>query len=146
MNEKIPGDTSFSVRVMLIDENKTFLRGLSSFLCQHAWIEIVGAILLDRRAKVVLQQVRPNVVLLGSGNSYSFVSEMIGWSRCNIPGMHVLVLADEIEPQYSRAWLVAGADGIIPKNELSTLLENTMRNVLTDLGKEHQDLGQVWMV
>lgn len=128
-------------RIMLIDDHNVVRAGLKALIDRQEDMEVVtDSDSIDDAVRVV-EQTRPDVLLLDltvrGGSSVGLISELQQQPHCP----RILVLSMHDDPAYARAVLAAGAVGYVVKTigeqELLTAIRTVRRGqVLVDLGDE----------
>ena len=119
------------VSMLIIDDNENFLKTISAYLVeQHAGeIHVLGTARSGREGIRLARQLRPQVVLLDLKMPEMHGFDVIPLLREVLPGVRIItttLLSPEIFEQvgeiYVQANSSAGADGFIPKHDLTTQL------------------------
>jgi len=120
--EEVP----LKIRVLLVDDNKAFLRAATDFLQRHHELIVVGAICGGEEALAQAHDLRPQVILIGLDMTGL---ETIPCLRNMLPGVGIIALTLLEGNAYRQAALAAGADDLVRKAELITDLLPAIRRV-----------------
>jgi DNA-binding NarL/FixJ family response regulator len=118
---------SLKIRVLLVDENPTFLRIAADFLQRQHDLILAGAICGGEEALTRAQDLGPHVVLIGLDRPGL---ETIPRLRKALPGVGIIALTLLEGNAYRQAALAAGADDLIQKAKLITDLLPAIRRVI----------------
>jgi two-component system response regulator DesR len=126
MSNRTDPKDGLKTRVLLVDDNAAFLRVASDFLQRQHELVVVGAIGRGEETLAQAQELRPQVVLIGLDRSGL---EDIRRLRDMLPGVGIIALTLLDDNVYRQAALVAGADDLVRKAELTTDLLPAIRRV-----------------
>jgi DNA-binding NarL/FixJ family response regulator len=116
------------IRILLVDDNKVFLRAATEFLQRHDEVIIVGAICGGEEVLTQAQELRTQVILVGLDKSGLAGLEIVSRLRDALPGVGIIALTLLEGNTYRQAALAAGTDDVVRKAELTTdLLAATQR-------------------
>lgn len=117
------------VRVLLIDDNPTFLRIATRFLNENndGQFKVVGAIRDGNRVVSMAQDLRAEVILLDLNMPELPGLDIIPWLREAVPDAAIVVLSLMDATGYQQAALAAGAAGFVSKAKMSTDLLPAIR-------------------
>jgi DNA-binding NarL/FixJ family response regulator len=120
------------IRVLLVDDNPTFLRIAARFLREHCdgELEVVGALCGGQAAVEEAPKLRPQVILLDLAMSDLHGLEAIPLLRAELPEVGIIALTLLDTEGYRQAAQAAGADGFVAKATMSTDLLPTIRRVM----------------
>lgn len=107
------------LRILLVDDSVTFLDSATEFLGRDPRLAIVGRATDGRRGIHLVQELRPDLVLLDASMPYvdGFRATRTIKSLPAPPKVIIVTLHDI--PSYRRAAVEAGADGYVPKTEFT---------------------------
>jgi DNA-binding NarL/FixJ family response regulator len=117
---------SFKIRVLVVDDNEPFLRVATDFLRRHDELLVVGAICGGEEALAQVQDLQPQVVLIGLDTPGL---EILPRLRNMLPDVGIIALTLLEGNAYRQAAMAAGADELVPKVELTTELLPAIRRV-----------------
>lgn len=117
---------SLKIRVLVVDDNKAFLRVATDFLQRHDELTVVGAICGGEEALAQAQDLGPQVILIGLDRPGL---ETISCLRNMLPGVGIIALTLLEGNAYRQAAMAAGADDLVRKTELTTELLPAIRRV-----------------
>ncbi len=119
------------IRVMLVDDNPTFLHIATSFLKEHYRdeLEIVGTARAGEEALVQVRHLRPHVVLMDLAMPGMGGLEAIRCLNVLRPGVGIIALTLLGDAGYREAALAAGADEFVSKQAMITDLLPAIRRV-----------------
>ena len=110
------------IRILLVDDNITFLNMDASFLSDRDNLVVVGTAQNGDEALSQTANLRPDVVLLDVNMPGLNGIETTPHLRQILPGAGILMLSFQNSETYKEAALVAGADDFIPKDTLAFAL------------------------
>jgi DNA-binding NarL/FixJ family response regulator len=141
----------YTIRVLLVDANLTFLRIATRLLYEYYSddLTIVGSSTDEDDALQQARQHQPRVVLLGLGQHNLTMLQLIPRLRALVPGVVVIVLGTLDIHAYRQAALAAGADAFVAKVAINQELLPTIRsfistapdNLSSDQARQHR-LGE----
>jgi DNA-binding NarL/FixJ family response regulator len=124
-----------SIRVLLVDDNSLFRKGLAALLSAHADFSVVGDARTCKEAVQLSLQVEPDVlmtdILLGGVNGLECVAQL----KRRQPGVRVVLLTTLRTEEHVRAALRIGADGYVLKDASIEEVQLALRNVA--MGKKY---------
>ncbi len=124
------------LRVALADDHRILRRSLAMFLTTEG-IEVVGEADNGARALALVQEKRPDVLLLDLDMPGTSGLDVLPQIRQSVPEVKVLVLTGQTEDRYIMRALRAGAHGYVLKTTEETALVQAVR----DVAKGHLVLG-----
>jgi NarL family two-component system response regulator LiaR len=121
------GQTSASIRVMIVDDHAMVRRGLSTFLKVKPDLELVGEARSGKEALLVCEQIRPDVILMDL-----LMPEMDGMTatreiRERWPDIQIIALTSFQERDLVQKALQAGAISYLLKNVSANDLAEAIR-------------------
>jgi len=119
------------IRIMLIDDNPTFLRVAADFLKRYDDLAIVGTAGGGEEALTRLLDLQPHVVLLDLAMPGLSGLETIPRLRALMPRLGIVVLTMLNDAAYRQAVLAAGADDYVPKATMYTNLLPAIRQAVS---------------
>ncbi len=116
-----------SIRVLIVDENEFLRMGLASCLNVEDDIEVIGNFGSADEAIAKVNQLRPNVALVGLD-----LPDANGLATCrlilsNTPAVRVILLASKVSNSAVSDAMMADAAGILPSNFSTSDLLSTVR-------------------
>jgi DNA-binding NarL/FixJ family response regulator len=117
------------ISVLLVDNNRNFLRIATHFLEVQDNVSIVGAVCRDEEALAQSQDLRPDVILIDVSPHNGHGLDTISRLRAALPRAGIIALALVDTDGYWRAALEAGADDFVPKFAMSTNLLPAIQRV-----------------
>lgn len=116
------GDPPAKLRVLIVDDQKTFLDALAEVLLQTDDVELVGRTTDAREVPALTEKLKPDLVLTDLA-----MPIMDGYAVAQLlkSGKHrpkVAIVSFHAESEYREMAAQAGADGYFVKNELRTEL------------------------
>jgi DNA-binding NarL/FixJ family response regulator len=121
-----------TLSVLLVDDNRTFLRVLTEFLAEagEGAVRVVGAALGGRDAVVQAETLQPDVVLVDLQMPLQSGLTLLPHLRARLPEA-ILVALTLLDPDsYQAATLAAGADAFVSKMRLEHDLLPTIRRLV----------------
>ena len=125
-----------TLRVVLADDHRILRRSLAMFLTAEG-IEVVGEADDGAQALALVQERRPDMLLLDLDMPGTSGLDVLPQVRQSVPEVKVLVLTGQTEDAYIMRALRAGAHGYILKTTDETALVQAVRDVM----KGHLVLG-----
>ena len=119
------------IRVLLVDDNPTFLRIAARFLREHCngELEVVGTVRGGKIAVAKAPELRPQVILLDLAMPDLHGLAAIPLLRAELSEVGIVVLSLLDTEGYRQAVQEAGADAFVAKATMSTDLLPTIRRV-----------------
>ncbi len=117
------------IRVLLVDDNATFLRAARRFLAGSDGIVVVDAVLRGTEALARAQTLRPDVALVDLAMPDVPELEVIRRLRTAWSTMGIIALTLLDGASYREAALAAGADDFVAKSTLHTDLLPAIQRV-----------------
>jgi CheY-like chemotaxis protein len=117
--------------VLLVDDNRTFLRILTEFLAEQGAgvLRVVASVLGGREAVAQAETLRPDVVLVDLQMPLQSGVTLLPHLRARLPDA-ILVALTLLDPgEYEAAALAAGADAFVSKMRLEHDLIPTIRRL-----------------
>lgn len=118
-----------SVRTVVVDDSSTFLRSLCSFLRDIQSIQVVGAADSAQEAFDVVEQLKPDLVLIDLQMPGMNGLEATALFRRRYPQMRVIMVTMHDTPELRQASLEKGAHGFVAKNRLGQELPGILERV-----------------
>lgn len=119
------------VRIVVVDDHALFRRGLISLLEEMPEFHIVGEAPNGQEALVVIERVKPDVVLLDINMPVLDGIQTLGVLRKKDASQKVLMLTISQNDDDLIGAIVAGANGYVLKNTEPDTLKNTILQVYT---------------
>jgi len=116
-----------AVRVLLVDDNPTFLRIATRYLEEHEEIAVVASLSGGAEALASVEELRPDVALIDLAMPDLPGLELIPRLRAARPELGIIALTFLDTDGYRQAALAAGADEFVPKPTLITELIPAIR-------------------
>ena len=120
------------IRVLLVDDNSTFLDIAARFLAKQEDLDVVGMALGAEEALAVARDERPDVTLIDLAMPTMSGLEAIPLLRAAVPEMGIIALTLLASDSYRRAARSAGADGLVSKTTLKRDLVPAIRRLAAD--------------
>lgn len=130
--------TAQPIRVLIIEDSATFIRGLSEVLAEEEGIEVAATATSTGAAELAATTSRPDVVLLdlrlptssaGSDRHESHGLKLLAALRESYPALKLLVLTSLNEDHILLAAINSGADGYLSKDEPPDRIVTAIRHV-----------------
>ena len=117
--------------VLLVDDNRTFLRILIRFLSEHGEgaLRVVGAVVGGRDAVAQAQRLKPQVILVDLAMPDISGLALIPRLREAMPDSIIIALTLMDVDSFSQATLAAGADAFVSKTSLERELLPTIKRL-----------------
>jgi DNA-binding NarL/FixJ family response regulator len=120
-----------TLSVLLVDDNRTFLRILAGFLSERGEgaLQVVGSVIEGREAVAQAETLQPDVVLVDLQMPLRSGLALLPHLRARLPDA-ILVALTLLDPDvYQAATLAAGADAFVSKMSLERDLIPTIRRL-----------------
>lgn len=104
-----------TIRLLLVDDHPIILEGLAAALTPHPQIEIVGTAGSLANARLAMEQLEPDVVLLDLRLPDGSGSELLNEAQSQQGGPAFIVLSTFLTTQYVNAAIAMGASGFLLK-------------------------------
>jgi len=118
------------VRTVVVDDSSTFLRSLCSFLRDMPAVQVVGAADSAREAFVVVEEMKPDLVLIDLQMPGMNGLEATTVLRSRYPETHVILVTMHDTPELRQASLEGGACGFVAKGRLGQDLPAVLEQVV----------------
>ena len=115
-------------RLLIADDHALMLEGLSRML--SAEFEIVGTAADGRTLVSLALQLRPDLIVLDIGMPELNGIEAARQLRAPLPNAHLVIVTQQLDPDYLRAAFQAGVRGYVAKQSASTELLLALNLVL----------------
>jgi len=119
------------IRLVVIDDHALFRRGLISLLQEMQGFQVAGEASNGREALQVIEETRPDIVLLDINMPVMNGIEALGEIHKSNPDQKVLMLTISQNDEDLIAAIVGGANGYILKNTEPESLRNTILQVVS---------------
>ena len=117
---------SGKIRVMLIDDHAVVREGLRAVLEDFSDLEVVGEAASASAALLVVEQLRPDVVISDLRMPGMSVVDAIRSLRSTLPTLQVIIFSSFADAPQVRAVLEAGAIGYLTKDALAAELHHAV--------------------
>jgi len=124
-----------SIRILLVDDNHLFRKGLAALISANPEFTVVGDLRSGKEAVQALASVEPDVVLMDIMLSGVNGLETVAVIKRRQPNVRVVLLTSFRAEEYVRAALRVGADGYVLKDATLEELMMSLRSVA--LGKKY---------
>ncbi len=124
-----------SIRVLLVDDNNLFRKGLCALISAHEQFVVVGDVRTAKEAIQMSLQIDPDIVLTDIALSGVNGLECIAQIKRRQPQVRVVVLTASRTEDYVHAALRMGADGYVLKDASIDEVHLALRNVA--MGKKY---------
>lgn len=121
-----------STRVLLVDDNKDFLRVATEFLQRSAQVLVVGAVCGAEDALARVESLQPQVILIDLEMPGLTGLETIPRLRSLMPFVGIIALSLSDSSAWRQAALAAGADDLVSKSALLSDLLPAIWEVMDD--------------
>jgi len=126
MTDKNQPDKSEKIRVLIVDYNVETREKTRSLLAQEKDLEVQGVARTGREAVDLAQEIQPDVVVLDV-NTPDMDEIAITDAICRrVPFAQVLILAVQVDPNYMRRAMLAGARDFIVKPPMADELRSAV--------------------
>jgi DNA-binding NarL/FixJ family response regulator len=124
-----------SIRVLLVDDNNLFRKGLAALISAHADFTVVADVRTTKEAIQSSLQIEPDIVLTDIALAGINGLECVAQIKRRQPHVHVMVLTGYKTEDYVHAALRMGADGYVLKDASIEEVQLALRNVA--MGKKY---------
>ncbi|WP_168708503.1 response regulator transcription factor [Hydrogenophaga sp. PAMC20947] len=107
---------SMNIRILIIDDNVLFRKGLSALLGQQTDLSVVDDMAFGREAIPACTSYEPDVVVMDTHSPGAMVQELTEQIKRRQPNVKILVLTDSRLEEHVRAALQLGMDGYVLKD------------------------------
>jgi len=121
--------TPQTTRIVLVDDHPVVRDGLAFLLAEQPDLQVVGAAASSASALQVLEDVRPEVVVLDLTLQGEDALSLIGELRRRWPALRILVLSMHEESLYAERLIALGAHGYVMKQEAPGEFLRALRRV-----------------
>jgi len=118
------------IKIIIADDHKLFRKGLKSLLDQEDNFEIVGEATNGQELLDLLQEIRPDVVLIDLSMPVVSGLEVLQKAKTKFPHMKFIVLTMHDDGQYVAKSVRSGAFGYLLKNADEEELKTAIRQVV----------------
>jgi two-component system response regulator DegU len=129
VSEMTPSEEKPTIPVLIVDQNRTFLRAALDLLRRQPDLTVVGATGGGEEALVQVQSLRPQVVLVSLDAPLLAGVDTISRLRMRMPQVAIIALTMLSGEAYRRAAIFAGADAAVTKTNLTTDLLPIIRRL-----------------
>jgi DNA-binding NarL/FixJ family response regulator len=121
--------TPAPIRVLLADDHAVVRAGIRQFLEQAEDIEVIAEADDGAAAKILIEQLQPDVAVLDIQMPQATGIEVTRWLRAHHPQVGILVLTAYDDDPYVHAVLQAGANGYVLKTASPREIIRAVREV-----------------
>lgn len=118
-----------ATRIVVVDDHAIMRDGLTAMLENERGLQVVGTAADGKEALRVVEQERPDLVLIDLSMPKTDGASAIGTLKRRHPGIRAVVLTFHKEDIHIHAALAAGADGYVLKDDGRAELLTAIRNV-----------------
>jgi DNA-binding NarL/FixJ family response regulator len=123
-----------TLKVLLVDDHERFRKSVATFLCEQAFVEIVGEAMNGEDAIIQTEKLRPDLVLMDLDMPEHDGFQATREIKLRVPQARVVILSMHNGEAYRRmAWRHA-ADGFIDKADMKVDLLETISREKSRLG------------
>lgn len=119
-----------TIKVLIVEDNQVFLRGLSKLLDYEDDIDVCGITASAAGARTLIDEKRPDILIadisLGVDNGIDLVRDI----TATRPDLPVIVLSMHDEFLFAKRALRAGARGYLSKQEAPETIVSAIRRVV----------------
>jgi len=124
------GDRKTAIKVLIVEDNQVFLKGLANLLEYEVDIDVCGITASSAGAMKLIDEKCPDLLIvdisLGVDNGIDLVKDI----TAKKPGLPVIVLSMHDEYLFAKRALRAGARGYISKQEAPEIIVGAIRSVV----------------
>lgn len=112
------------IKILLVDDHSLMREGMAAMLRDTEDIEIVGSIPSGEEAVNLVDQVKPNIILMDIMLRGMTGIEATRWIKERDPSIKIILISMEVSKDYISAGIKSGVDGYLHKDsEKSTLID-----------------------
>jgi DNA-binding NarL/FixJ family response regulator len=113
-----------AIRILIVDDNRSFIRGLQRFLNKHNGLQVVGEAETAAYAQRKLEQIEVDVATIDLMLPDMSGLQLLSFVRKKYPHIVCVVVSMHNSKEYRDAALSAGAHAFVSKSDVSkSLLE-----------------------
>ncbi len=127
-----PGTAAARVRVLVADDDETFVASLRSLIEREPKLEIVGEARDGLEAIELAEQMEPDAVVIDLHMPLLDGVTAVAKLRKDHPSLCLIALTGDEAPKLHEAVEEAGADGVLLKRELVDALVDRLTQVKAD--------------
>jgi DNA-binding NarL/FixJ family response regulator len=124
-----------SIRILLVDDNNLFRKGLAALIASHPDFAVVGDLRTGKEALQTSLSIEPDVVLMDTMLAGVNGLETVAQIKRRQPQVKVVLLTSHRAEEYVRTALRVGADGYVLKDASLEELLMALRSVA--MGKKY---------
>lgn len=121
-----------SIRTLLVDDSREFLRAASQFLSRDPGIEIIGKCLSSREALQQLGNLNPDLILMDLAMPEINGLEATKFIKDQADPPRVIILTMHDNPEYRQASQAVHADGFVAKSDFGLELLPLIKEIFQD--------------
>ena len=110
-----PNSISHTIKVLLVDDQKTIRYQLQRMLSNQADLKVVGTASDGKRAIALTESLQPDVILIDIEMPEMNGIEAASKIQQRFPNCKILILSSHEKPEYVQKIISAGADGYVLK-------------------------------
>jgi len=118
-----------AVTVLIVDDNAQLRALMREIVAEESDLHVVGEAADGAEAMRLIQELRPDIVLLDLVMPQVNGLEVLRWIKAEHPKIKVIIVTVHDEDAYRQAAEASGADAFLLKKTLGTVLLPTVRRV-----------------
>ena len=118
-----------AVTVLIVDDNAQLRALMREIVAEESDLHVVGEAADGVEAMRLIQELRPDIVLLDLVMPQVNGLEVLRWIKAEHPKIKVIIVTVHDEDAYRQAAEASGADAFLLKKTLGTVLLPTVRRV-----------------
>jgi len=118
-----------AVTVLIVDDNAQLRALMREIVAEESDLHVVGEAADGVEAMRLIQELRPDIVLLDLVMPQVNGLEVLRWTKAEHPKIKVIIVTVHDEDAYRQAAEASGADAFLLKKTLGTVLLPTVRRV-----------------
>lgn len=117
--------------IFLVDDHPIVCEGLAQLINQECDLQVGGQANDASTAMKAIRSMKPDFVVVDISLEGKSGIELISEIKCSFPDIHVLALSMHVEPLIVERALMAGANGYVSKQEVTSVIIKAIRRVLS---------------
>lgn len=117
------------IRILLVDDHRLMREGIAAMLQGLENVEIVGSVSSGEAAMNLIDEVKPNIILMDIHMGGMTGIEATRWIKEQNPGISIILISMEVNQELISAGIKAGISGYVPKDTDKDILIEALHAV-----------------